>query len=58
METIRTMLLNLLLIVFLTMLLDLLLPEGDSRRYADLGAGLCMLLCMLRTVFSLLRGIM
>ena len=40
------------------MLMDLLLPEGDSRRYADLGAGLCMLLCMLRTVFSLLRGIM
>lgn len=32
METIRTMLLNLLLIVFLTMLLDLLLPGGQYAR--------------------------
>lgn len=39
------------------MLMDLLLPEGDSRRYADLGAGLCMTLCMLRALLALLRGI-
>ena len=40
------------------MLMELMLPEGDSRRYADLGAGLCMTLCMLRAALSLLRGIL
>ena len=38
------------------MVLDLALPEGDARRYADLGAGLTMTLCMLDAILTLLRG--
>ena len=38
------------------MLLDLALPEGDARRYADLGAGLTVTLCMLRSLATLLQG--
>ncbi|MBQ9263887.1 MAG: hypothetical protein IJ189_06695 [Clostridia bacterium] len=34
---------------------DLALPEGDGRQYADLGAGLLTLLCMLKTALQLLR---
>ena len=37
-------------------LLGLLLPENELRRYADLGAGLCLTLCMLRALQALLRG--
>ena len=40
----------------LGMLLGLLLPENELRRYADLGAGLCLTLCMLRALQALLRG--
>lgn len=39
------------------MLADMALPEGDSRRWADLGVGLSMMLCMLDALLSLLRGI-
>ncbi len=35
---------------------DLALPEGDIRRYADLGAGLMTTLWMLRCFLSLLGG--
>lgn len=38
------------------MMLDMALPEGDARRYADLGVGLTMMLCMLRALTTLLRG--
>ena len=38
------------------LLLDMLLPEGDSRRYADFGAGLCLTLCMLRALLRVIRG--
>lgn len=38
------------------LVLDLALPEGDARRYADLGAGLTVMLCMLRTLAALLKG--
>lgn len=37
------------------MVMDGLLPEGDSAKYADLGVGLCVMLCMLRAFLSLLR---
>ena len=43
-------------LALLRMLLDLLLPEGDNRRYADFGAGLCMTVCMLQALQGLLRG--
>jgi hypothetical protein len=36
------------------MILDMLLPEGDAGRYADLGVGLCMMLCMLEEIRSIL----
>ena len=38
------------------LLMDMILPEGDSRRFAELGVGLSMTLCMLRTLLLLLRG--
>ena len=38
------------------MVLDMILPEGDSRRFAELGVGLIAMLCMLRSLTSLLRG--
>lgn len=40
------------------LLLDFLLPEGDMRRYADFGAGLCMTLCMLGALLKVIRGFM
>lgn len=33
------------------------LPEGDEKRYADLGAGLMTMLWMLRALLSLLKGL-
>lgn len=38
------------------MLMDLMLPEGDSRRYADLGMGLVQLLHMLGALIHMLGG--
>ena len=40
----------------LRLLLDALLPEGDSARFADLGLGLAVMLCMMRGLAGLLRG--
>lgn len=39
------------------LLMDLMLPENDLKRYADLGAGLCMMLCMLATLRRLLQAL-
>lgn len=36
---------------------DLALPEGDIRRYADLGAGLMTMLWMLRCFSAMLGGL-
>lgn len=41
----------------LRLMMDLLLPENDLKRYADLGAGLCMMLCMLSSLHNALRFI-
>lgn len=41
----------------LHLIMDMALPEGDLKRYADLGAGLMTMLWMLRALFSLLRGL-
>ncbi|MBQ7520629.1 MAG: hypothetical protein IJU12_09930 [Clostridia bacterium] len=38
------------------LILDGLLPEGDAARYADLGLGLTMMLCMMNGLGTLLRG--
>ena len=41
----------------LGMLLDMLLPEGESGKYAALGMELCLLACMLRGLHDLLGGL-
>lgn len=38
------------------LIMDLVLPEGEIRRYTDLGAGLMMMLCMLRALIRLTGG--
>ena len=38
------------------MVMDGLLPEGENAKFADLGIGLCVMLCMLRAFWSLTRG--
>ncbi len=39
------------------LVMDLLLPEGDEGKYAGLGMELCLMLCMLHGLISLLgRG--
>lgn len=40
----------------LRMALSMLLPDGDARRYADLGVGLAVTLQLLRALAGLLRG--
>ncbi len=39
------------------LIVDMILPEGESRRFADLGAGLLTMLWTLRALISLLRGL-
>ncbi len=36
------------------MILDMILPEGDAGRWADLGVGLCMMISMLEALAALL----
>ena len=36
--------------------MDLILPEENAGRFADLGVSLCVMLCMLRALLSLVRG--
>lgn len=38
------------------MAISMLLPDGDARRYADLGVGLAVTLQLLRALYALLRG--
>jgi len=43
----------------LGMLLDMILPEGEGRKYAELGLELSLMLCMLRglnTLLGFLKG--
>lgn len=47
---------NIVGLCLMRLLMDMALPEGDVRRYADLGAGLCLTLCMLRALTHALRG--
>lgn len=39
----------------LRLMMDLMLPENDLKRYADLGTGLCMMMCMLSALQKALR---
>lgn len=38
------------------LLIDMALPDGEGRGYADLGVGLLMMLSMLRFFARLIRG--
>jgi len=38
------------------LLMEMLLPEGECRRYAEAGIGLMLMICMLHALQSLLRG--
>ena len=42
----------------LWMALDWLMPENEMRPYVELGAELCLMLCMLQAFRGILRGIM
>lgn len=53
METLRTVMLNIILIVFLTTLLDLLLPEGSMRSYIKMTMGFFVVLTLLQPVMKL-----
>lgn len=35
---------------------DMLLPSGESAKLTDFGVGLCMTLCILEKITSLMRG--
>lgn len=48
---------NIVGLCLMRLLMEMALPEGDARRYADLGAGLCLMVCMLRALRQTLRGI-
>ena len=40
------------------LVMDFILPEGDSSQYAVLGVELCMMLCMLHGIFQAAGGIL
>lgn len=51
----KEMLLQGTALALIRMIMDLILPENDLKRYVDLGAGLCMMLCMLHTLQRILH---
>ena len=55
MEIIRAIMLNLLAIVFLTTLLDLLLPESSLRGYVKMTMGFFVVLTMLQPAMQLIH---
>lgn len=55
MELIRTVMLNVIVIVFLTTLLDLLLPEGTMRRYVKMTMGFFVVMTLLQPVMQILH---
>ena len=43
-------------LTLIRMLAGMLLPEGDCGKYADLGIGLLLFICMLKALFTLVGG--
>lgn len=41
-------------LALIRLMMDLLLPDGEAKRYADLGTGLCLMLCMLNALQGLM----
>ena len=56
MDVLRGIVQNLLVIILLTVLLEMLLPRGDMRRYVHLIMGLFVIMVVLNPVLSLFRG--
>ena len=55
MELIRTVMLNVIVMVFLTTVLDLLLPDGTMRRYVKMIMGFFVVLTLLQPVMKILE---
>ncbi|MBR4945192.1 MAG: stage III sporulation protein AF [Peptococcaceae bacterium] len=55
MELIRTVMLNVIVMVFLTTILDLLLPDGNMRRYVKMIMGFFVVLTLLQPVMNVLQ---
>ena len=53
MEMLRAMMLNILVMIFLTTMLDLLLPEGSLRGYVKMTMGFFVVLTLLQPVMQL-----
>lgn len=55
MEALRAVMVNILVIVFLTTLLDLLLPEGSLRGYVKMTMGFFVVLTLLQPILQLVQ---
>lgn len=53
METLRAMMLNILVMIFLTTLLDFLLPEGSLRGYVKMTMGFFVVLTLMQPIMQL-----
>jgi len=56
METLKNIVQNILIIILLTTLLEMLLPEGDMRRYVRLVMGLFVIMVVLNPVLALFHS--
>lgn len=56
METLRNIVQNILIIILLTTLLEMLLPDGDMRRYVRLVMGLFVIMVVINPVLSLFHN--
>ena len=55
MEWIRTIMLNIVILVFFSAVLDFLLPEGSFRSYIKMAIGVFLVLTILQPVIQLLQ---
>ena len=55
MEWIRTIMLNIVILVFFSAVLDFLLPEGSFRSYIKMAIGVFLVLTILQPVMQLLQ---
>ncbi|MBQ2369002.1 MAG: stage III sporulation protein AF [Peptococcaceae bacterium] len=55
MEWIRTIMLNIVILVFFSAVLDFLLPEGSFRSYIKMAIGVFLVLTILQPVMQLLH---
>ena len=55
MEWIRTIMLNIVILVFFSAVLDFLLPEGSFRSYIKMAMGVLLVLVILQPVMQILQ---